>query len=489
MSEMAGMATATVASNRIAWRDGAAGPAAGDGMAAAFAQAAAGGQALFLYWGAAWCPPCNRVKADIFARDDFAARMRHLLPVRLDGDSPGAQALAARYRLRSYPTLLLFRPDGSEITRLPCELDGELFIAALDVALQANYTAAQSLQAALTSERALATDEWALLSHYSWDTDEGRLLGGRDPAATLTALAAACPADADAGRFAARLSLHAMVAINAMHASSAPAVDAGPDADALLAILVDAPLARANMDLLGNSGIALIKATAGRRAELVAALSAAAKAWSGDPRLGASDRLSALRLQMRLARLVGPAAAAAAPPEQISRQIAAMSSAMLAVSVDPHARHALVNTAVGALHDAGLPQLAEALLLAELPRSHSPYYFMLSLAASAKRRGDTAAMLDWYQQAAAGATGPATRIQWSVTYLASLIDHAPQDSDRIEQAAQALLRDIDASADADTFQQRNGSQLQRAAAKLAGLPQAGAHARAVATAIAAGLAE
>ena len=450
------------ATGKIAWQDGARAGA----MDAAFAQAAAGRHPLFLYWGAAWCPPCNRVKAEIFARDAFAERMRRLVPVYLDGDAVGAQALAAQYQLRSYPTLVLFTPDGREITRLPCELDGELFVAALDVALRAASTATQSLQAALSSERALAADPWSLLAHYSWDTDEGRLLGSRDPAATLTALAQACP-QADA---AARLSLHAQVA--------AGRVD---DAPALLAMFADARLARANMDILGNSGINLIKSASEGRAALVAALSAAARAWADDCWLGAPDRLTALRLQMRLTRLGAPAAGLA---EQLGQQVAAM----VAESSDPYERHTLVNTAVSALHDAGLPQQAEALLLAELPRSHSPYYFMLSLAAGAKRRGDTAGVLDWYQQAAATATGPATRLQWGTTYLSSLIDLSPQDSARIDAAADALLRDIAAaSGAADAFEQRNLTQMRRAAAKLAELPQPGPQASALSRTIDAGL--
>ena len=252
-------ASSAATPGQIAWRDG----VADGGIDAAFAQAAADQRPLFLYWGAAWCPPCNRVKADIFARDDFAGRLRDLVPVYLDGDSPGAQALAARYQLRSYPTLLLFAPDGSEITRLPCELDGELFVAALAVALRCEFTAAQSLQAALSSERALGSDEWSMLAHYSWDTDEGQLLVARDLAATLTALAQACP-QADT---AARLSLLAQ-------AASGRVADAG----ALLAIFTDARLTRANMDLLNNSGIALIKAATEGRTELLAALSAAARA-------------------------------------------------------------------------------------------------------------------------------------------------------------------------------------------------------------------
>lgn len=69
--------------------------------------------------------------------------------------------------------------------------------------------------------------------------------------------------------------------------------------------------------------------------------------------------------------------------------------AALTEATDPYERHTLVNTAVSALNDAGLPELAEQVLLAELPRSHSPYYFMLSLAASAKRRSDVAGVLSW----------------------------------------------------------------------------------------------
>ena len=65
----------------------------------------------------------------------FQSRAAAAVCYQLDGDSAGAQALAEQYRLRSYPTLVLYAPDGGEITRLPCELDGELFIAAWAPAL------------------------------------------------------------------------------------------------------------------------------------------------------------------------------------------------------------------------------------------------------------------------------------------------------------------------------------------------------------------
>ena len=414
-------------------------------LEAAFALARSQHRPLFLYWGAVWCPPCNRVKAEIFTRDELIRRTASVVCCHLDGDSPGAQALAAHYGLRSYPTLVLFAPDGGEITRLPCELDGELFVAAFDTALAVHASgssAALALGAALSGARKLAANEWSLLSHYSWDTDEGRLLGGRDLAATLLALVRACD-DADA---AARLGLHAQLA------AAGKGVDAAANAEVLAAIFSDARMARANMDILGNSGVNLIK-FASRREELAALLSGAAAQWADDFWLGAPDRLTAVRLQMRLTRLLTSA-------QGLQQQVLARVEAALMESTDPYERHTLVNTAVSALNDAGLPAQAEQVLLAELPRSHSPYYFMLSLAAGAKRRGDMAAALDWYQQAWNAAVGPATRLQWGVTYLNSLMAASPQDAVRISQAEQGLQADI-AAAGPDAFEQRNLAQLQK----------------------------
>ena len=417
---------------------------AGD-LEAAFALARSLQRPLFLYWGAVWCPPCNRVKAEIFARDEFVRRSASVLCCHLDGDTPGAQALAARYGLRSYPTLVLFAPDGGEITRLPCELDGESFVAAFDTALAvhaAGSAAAAALAAALSGARKPGADEWSLLSHYSWDTDEGRLLDGRDPAATLAALARACD-DADA---AARLGLHAQLAL------AGKGVDAAANAELLMAVVSHARLARANMDILCNSGVSLIK-FASRREELAAVLSGAAARWADDFWLGAPDRLAAARLQMRLTRLL---AATQGLQEQVRERV----DAALAEAGDPYERHTLVNTAVSALNDAGLPAQAEQVLLAELPRSHAPYYFMLSLATGARRRGDTAGALDWYRKAWEAAVGPATRLQWGVTYLNSLLELSPQDAQRIEQAERGLRADI-AAAGPDAFEQRNLSQLKK----------------------------
>jgi len=104
------------------------------------------------------------------------------------------------------------------------------------------------------------------------------------------------------------------------------------------------------------------------------------------------------------------------------------------------------------------------LLKAELKRSHSPYYFMVDLAENAKKRGDKSAALEWYAQSYAAAEGPATRLQWGVRYVNALTELAPQDADRVEQAAKSVIGELDPTP--DTFYERNLRGLERMGAKL-----------------------
>ena len=107
---------------------------AGD-VEAAFAAAKAANKPIFLYWGAEWCPPCAQIKSTIFNKREFQERSRLFVSVYLDGDTPSAQRHGERFGVVGYPTMILFRPDGTEITRLPGGVDVARYAKILDVAL------------------------------------------------------------------------------------------------------------------------------------------------------------------------------------------------------------------------------------------------------------------------------------------------------------------------------------------------------------------
>ena len=102
---------------------------------AAFAAAKAANKPLFLYWGAEWCPPCAQIKSTIFNTREFQERSRLFVPVYLDGDTPSAQRHGERFGVVGYPTMILFRADGTEITRLPGGVDVARYATILDMAL------------------------------------------------------------------------------------------------------------------------------------------------------------------------------------------------------------------------------------------------------------------------------------------------------------------------------------------------------------------
>src|SRR5689334_6604223 len=160
-------ATLAHAASDVSWL-----PAAGDAdIERAFAQARDEHKPVLVYWGAAWCPPCNQLKATLFNRQDFIERSRAFVAVNIDGDLPGAQKLGSRFKVRGYPTMILFTPEGTELTRLPGEADAPQVMNLLQAGL-AGGRPVKDVLADARAGRKLAANEWRLLAFHSWDTDE-----------------------------------------------------------------------------------------------------------------------------------------------------------------------------------------------------------------------------------------------------------------------------------------------------------------------------
>ena len=451
----------------IAWETG--------DVDAAFAKAKANNKPLFLYWGATWCPPCSEVKATIFSRQDFGERARFFVPVYIDGDARGAQQLGARFKVSGYPTMVLFTPDGREITRLPGEVDADQYMRVLALGMNGARPVKETLNAALGAAKGdagagLRAEDWRMLAYYSWETDESQLLPEAKRATTLARLAKACPAtQADV---ATRLALSAIVA--AATAKEAKPHDDKAAVDTLVAVLADPAVSRENFDLVvyyvGKVTANVTLKGSAERARLTRAWNAALERLYADNGLSTLDRLAVLSAEIDLARIDAPKAMLPAALQERVRTAAAQTDRD---TQDPYLRQAVISDAAQLLAEADLMAESDALLTAELARSQSPYYYMLGLADNAKTRGDNAVALDWAQKAYAAAKGPATRLQWGVRYVNLLTDLAPKDSERIEGAARQVIGELEPAP--ETFYERNQRALEKMSRKLAAWNKGDAH--------------
>jgi len=467
---------------------------------AAFARAARERKPVLLYWGARWCPPCNQLKATLFNRQDFALLARQFVAVHVDGDRPGAQRLGSRFQVSGYPTVVVFTRNRQEITRLPGEVDAPQLMAVLQAAVGGGRAAPSVLADALAG-RSLSAAEWRQLAFYSWETGEARLVPKAETAATLTRLATAFEASASPGapREAAtgtRLWLKALAAQGDGATAAASATSAQADADAakaataakaanaaqrqrLLQVLQSPALAREHMDLIAHSATEMVAALAPPasaatpatpadtdRAALLAAFESALQGLQADASLSRGDSLGALYARVMLARLAWPkdTVQLSLPPALVAEVRDQVGRADREL-IDPHERQAVITLGAALLARAGLWADSEALLRANLARSHSPYYLMSQLAGNFRRLGQRHEALHWYQESFDKAVGPATRMQWGAGYVNAVIDLTPTDSARIERGVAALL--TEASRDRAAFEGRSARSLQRVADKLA----------------------
>jgi len=428
----------------------------------AFSLAATSNKPIFMYWGAVWCPPCQEIKHTVFKSPEFIAQSKLFIPVYLDGDTDRAQSVGEEYGVKGYPTMIIFSPQGKEVTRIPGGIDISRYNSILLASLDSLRPTRMLVQLALNSPDQLLAADYRQLAYYSWGQDFEALPAGTDPEMFKQLAQQASSQDPEAS---ARLYLQYLVMLAAEQDDAKASLKA--DATPLIRILAAPELIIGTWDYLAYSASEISSVL-----DLdTFALASLQNQWQQamldlrhNTRLSTAEQLGGWFPYLTF-YFAGDGVPATVPAAQIAA-IRLDAETASRVTRNPYARQSVVNQISYLLETAGLNDEAKQLLLVELEKSAAPYYFMSNLAALAEAAGSIDEALEWRRRAYEASTGQATRLQWGVSYVRSLIRLAPQQQGDINATALALLNELTRHQDGnraleDAFAGRNFRVLRR----------------------------
>lgn len=407
------------------------------GIDAAFERAGETGKPLFLYWGAEWCPYCKELEATIFVRDEFVRLSQQFVPIDMsNGDSEVIQ-YADKFKVLGLPTVIIFSPDGEELTRIRGGIDLEEYASVLELTLNQVRPVSTLVSSAIAGETLRAAD-WQLLSSYSWSQDRGQALGDEHPSAVLMQLVEACPA-----RDAATCSRLRLAALDVWLYEDKEERDPqlGPQLlDAVQDILSDPALAQANLVMLAAIGSDIVKLSEGQQQlELQRSLLSLYKPAVVDTGSNLLKRATVLSGWAEVATaLLEDGESLDAQEIGWGRQQADK----MVAELDSYQVHPGVNSLWGVYYDLGLKAEARQTLALGIDRSRAPFYFMSTMGYVEAEAGNNDEALAWFRKSWEATNAPLDRARWGSGYVRRLVSLAPEDTPEIERASSALLADV-----------------------------------------------
>lgn len=414
---------------------------------AAFAAAKTSNKPVLLYWGAQWCPPCKQLKSAVFNRPDFIEKSKLFVAVYLDGDLPDAQKWGDVFRVTGYPTVVVLKPDKTEITRIAGNMDLNLYATVLDDAL-ADVRAVKDVVAhAAKGEGPLTAVDCRRLAYHAFGLEDDGVSEGAQLEAAFGNASRACPAELvkERARF-------AFLAAGEAADRQKEALEKGGKADSALG----AWIVRVN-ELLSNKELSLANADVVRglpkefylaarqtvpqiAPTLRERVMAVGDAATVNPQFAPADQLAAQLIKIRVAKAYAPDGKVPTDVRSIALNTAAK---MLDVKQDPYVRAGVVNSASNIYIALEEREKLRVLMVHEAATSNTPWYYLGDLADVEEEMGDKQAALAHMAEAYQKAKGPASRFQWGFNYLDGLLRLTPDDTATIEKVGAAVLKELD----------------------------------------------
>jgi thiol-disulfide isomerase/thioredoxin len=414
---------------------------------AAFKTAKASNKPVLLYWGAQWCPPCKQLKSAVFSRPDFIEKSKLFVAVYLDGDLPDAQKWGDVFRVTGYPTVVVLKPDRTEITRIAGNMDLSLYAGVLDDALGDVRPIKDVLDLAVKGEAPLAANDCRRLAYHAFDLEDDGVFESSKLQAAFENAAHLCPAQLAKER--ARFSI---LAAEEAADLQKDVIDKGGKADKSLTVLIvrvnellaNKELAVANEDALRGlpkqfylaARQTLPQIAPGIRARVLSI----ADATTANPQFAPADQLAAQLMKIRVAQAY---AADGKVPTDIRSVALQNATKMLAVKQDPYVRAGVVNSAINIYIALDDWVRARDLLALEASTSNTPHYYLGDWAEAEEQLGNNKRSLELLAEAYQKARGPASRFQWGYQYLDGLLRLAPDDTATIEKVGVSVLAELD----------------------------------------------
>ncbi len=402
-----------------------------------------------------WCPPCQEIKHTVFKSQEFIQLTRLFVPVYLDGDTDEAQAWGEKFGVKGYPTMIVFNPAGEEITRIPGGIDISRYNTVLELSLNQMRSTADLVQVALEDSTRLSADEFYQLAYYSWFQDTSAVPDGTDKAELFFRLSTSAPE----GELSNRFYMNYLLTLTEKN----DAEETGQDnlnpaiARRLEVILSSSSLTLASWDSLAYYMEEILALPVIDDAHKVSL----AELWANsifdlrfDESLSRAEKLAGWMPKLQLATRDDQPLA-----EDLRKLLRAELKAADEATPDSFERQSVINQISHIYRQAGLVNDAKSLLLAELEKSASPYYFMSGLGSLAEKDNNFEEALAWRKRAYENSVGVATRFQWGANYVLAMIRMAPEDHQAIAVRASALLSEFHVSG--ELFAGRNFRILKR----------------------------